>query len=107
MRSRGTELAGCTSSYLYDLDTGTEIAQGTAEGPNAEVLTALVDFGISFGILLLQDVAVIPAIAVLDLVNPNTASGGTWLDAILLVGLVIDARRPLVGDGQQPKTLSG
>lgn len=43
----------------------------------------------AFGILLLQDVAVIPAIAVLDLVNPNTASGGTWLDALIVVGVVI------------------
>ncbi len=43
----------------------------------------------AFGILLLQDVAVIPAIAVLDLVNPNTASGGTWVDALITVGLVV------------------
>jgi monovalent cation:proton antiporter-2 (CPA2) family protein len=43
----------------------------------------------AFGILLLQDVAVIPAIAVLDLVNPNTTSGGTWLDALIVVGVVI------------------
>lgn len=43
----------------------------------------------AFGILLLQDVAVIPAIAILDLVNPSTASGGTWVDALMVVGLVI------------------
>lgn len=43
----------------------------------------------AFGILLLQDVAVIPAIAVLDLVNPNTASGGTWVDALIVVALVV------------------
>jgi len=43
----------------------------------------------AFGILLLQDVAVIPAIAVLDLVNPNTASGGSWVDALIVIGLVL------------------
>ena len=43
----------------------------------------------AFGILLMQDVAVIPAIAVLDLVNPNTTSGGTWVDALIVVGLVL------------------
>lgn len=43
----------------------------------------------AFGILLLQDVAVIPAIAVLDLVNPNSSGDGTWLDALMVVGLVI------------------
>jgi monovalent cation:proton antiporter-2 (CPA2) family protein len=43
----------------------------------------------AFGILLLQDVAVIPAIAVLDLVNPNTAGGGTWVDGLIVVGLVL------------------
>jgi glutathione-regulated potassium-efflux system ancillary protein KefC/glutathione-regulated potassium-efflux system protein KefB len=43
----------------------------------------------AFGILLLQDVAVIPAIAVLDLVNPQNTGEGTWLDALLVVGLVI------------------
>ena len=43
----------------------------------------------AFGILLLQDVAVIPAIAILDLVDPNSAGDGTWLDAVIVLGLVV------------------
>jgi len=43
----------------------------------------------AFGILLLQDVAVIPAIAVLDLVNPNSSGDSTWLDGLTVVALVI------------------
>ncbi len=43
----------------------------------------------AFGILLLQDVAVIPAIAILDLVNPDTTSDGTWLDALIVVALIV------------------
>ena len=43
----------------------------------------------AFGTLLLQDVAVIPAIALLDLVNPTTASGGSVGEGLLTVGLVV------------------
>ncbi len=43
----------------------------------------------AFGILLLQDVAVIPAIALLDLVSPGSNGDGTWLDALLVLALII------------------
>jgi len=42
----------------------------------------------AFGTLLMQDVAVIPAIAILDLINPNTASSGSQED-VLLIGVVV------------------
>ncbi|MGE0621196.1 MAG: monovalent cation:proton antiporter-2 (CPA2) family protein [Pseudomonadales bacterium] len=42
----------------------------------------------AFGTLLMQDVAVIPAIAVLDLINPNTASSGSR-EEVLLIGVVV------------------
>ena len=41
---------------LYDLDTGTEVAQGTAEGPNAEVLTLADDLAVETMRALLQAV---------------------------------------------------
>ncbi len=42
----------------------------------------------AFGALLMQDVAVIPAIAVLDVINPNTTSTGSRED-VLLIALVV------------------
>jgi tetratricopeptide (TPR) repeat protein len=41
---------------LYDLDTGSEVAQGTAEGPNAEVLTLADDLAVETMRALLQAV---------------------------------------------------
>lgn len=41
---------------LYDLDTGTEVAQGTAEGPNGEVLTLADDLAVETMRALLQAV---------------------------------------------------